>query len=82
MNEKEPKLKLIPKVKIYFSNGPPITFQNVDIQLNPIGVFAVEKDKPFITRVFPWVAIRELEIPVRMKRTKIVGVQGQRFVGR
>lgn len=82
MEDEEPKLKLVPKVKIHFSDGDQRTFQNVDIQINPIGIFAVENDKPFITKIFPWSSIKELEIPVRIKRTKIVGVEGQPFGGR
>jgi len=82
MQEEEPKLRLIPKVKIYFSDGELRPFQNVDIQINPIGIFVVEKDKPFLTKIFPWNNIKELELPVRIKKTKIVGVQGQPFGGR
>ena len=82
MDGDEPKLKLIPRVRIDFLDGDRKLFENIELDLTPLGAFIIEKDKPHITRIFPYTAIKEIEIPVRIKKTKIVGVQGQRFVGR
>lgn len=82
MDNEEPKVKLIPRVKINFLDGTQKSFEGIELDLTPLGAFIIEKDKPHITRIFPYTAIKEIEIPVRIKKTKIVGVQGQRFVGR
>lgn len=81
MQEEEPKVNLIPWVEIYFLDGDKIPLKDVEFQTIPLGVAIVEKDKPGVTRIFPLAAIKELRIPGRVIKKKIIGVQGQPFGG-
>jgi len=73
MNQDDPKMRLPLRVKLELVDGRRLFFNNIDLQATPIGVFIIEKDKPDITRIFPWTNVKELEIPAKIMKRKILG---------
>jgi len=68
----EDKMKLPLKVKLYLKDGRSLFFEEGKVTITPFAVTVTEKDKPDITKFFPWGNIRELELPIAVEEKKVI----------
>jgi len=73
MEKEDAKMNLPLRVKLHLKDGQRLAFEKVKFKATPVGVWITERDKPDITRLFPWGAIYEVEIPFALEEKKIVG---------